>query len=203
MPEEGTSDAKAVSSCSSTEGRASRSRCFYIYKWALIVSLLLHLIGTLVSVPWMPNLVRDILKEWNTTTVALNYSGAEPMEATDAVVYGVIFVSLMATLVFVALGIVSLYKECFSLCIIYGILMILIAAASICCAKYTIILVMMIIEFILAPLIILFAVLIKRADRLAPESSQKLNEEETTDSLKKKQRPADNADEIDGENVKV
>ena len=129
-----------------------------------------------------------------------HYSGAEPIEATDAVIYGVIFVSMIATIIFVAIGVIALYKECFILCIIYGILMILLAAASICCAKHPIGLAMTITQFVLAPLILLFAVLIKRADRLAPESSQKLtNEEETTDSLKKKQRPE--PDEADAENV--
>lgn len=202
MAEEVGSDAKAVSSCGSSAGRASRSRCFKVYKYALILLLVLFFIVTVASTPWMPDLVRDILKEWNTTTVAMNYSGAEPLQVTDAVVYGVIFSSMMITILYVLVGVIILYKECFVSSIIYGIATILIAAASVCCAKYTIFLITTVTEFVLGPLVILFAVLIKRADRLAPESSQKLtNEEETTDSLKKKQRPE--PDEADAENVKV
>lgn len=204
MAEEGGSEAKAVSSsCGSSAARASRSRCFKVYKYALILLLVLFFIVTLASTPWMPDLVRDIFKEWNTTTVAMNYSGAEPLQVTDAVVYGVIFSSMMITIIYVLVGVIVLYKECFISSILYGITTILIAAASVCCIKYTIFLITTITEFVLAPLIILFGILIKRADRLAPESSQKLtNEEETTtDSLKKKQRPE--ADEADTENVKV
>lgn len=202
MAEEGGSDAKAVSSCGSSAARASRSRCFKVYKCALILLLVIFFLVTLASTPWMPDLVRDIFKEWNTTTVAMNYSGAEPLQVTDAVVYGVIFSSMIITIIYVLVGVIVLYKECFVSSIIYGITTVLIAAASVCCIKYTIFLITTITEFVLGPLVVLFAVLIKRADRLAPESSQKLtNEEETADSLKKKQRP--DPDEADAENVKV
>ena len=205
MAEEGGSDGKVVSSaCSSSAAHASRSRCFKVYKYALILSLVLFLVLVLVSTPWMPPYVRDILNSMNTTTVALNYSGAESFQFTDVHVYGIIASSLIATAVYVLFGVFVLYKECFYLIIVFGIVTLAAAIATICCAStHVAALVTMIIEFALVPVILLFAVLIKRADRLAPESSQKLtNEEETTDSLKKKKQKPE-SDDADPDNVKI
>lgn len=213
MAEDSTPEAKAVSSSCSSRARASRSRCFHAFKWIIILLILVMLVVTLAATPWMPDYVRQVLADLNmTSSVALNYSETEPLQVTDNLVYAIIGLSVFLTVVYTIVGVIALIRESFCLCIAYGLLTLVIGGTGICCTKYVWVLVSTVACLTLAPLIITFAVLIKRADRLAPESSQMLtNEEDGQDSLKKKkskkqqpppEAPAD-SDEVDPDNVRV
>jgi general stress protein CsbA len=136
-----------------------------------LVLLLLGLFGaTLASTPWCVEMARDLLKDINSTTMGQMYAGYEPIQMSDTLVYSAVGVALFLTFLVLLFGVISIIKENFICCIIFALTLFLCVAASACCYTHTLFLINMIVDVILGVLTLFFSILIKRADRLAPES---------------------------------
>jgi len=151
--------------------RPSRTRCFKVYKFLLVLYLLGLFAATLGSTPWCVELARDLLKEVNQTSMMQMYGGYEPIQVTDTLVYGAVGVALFLTFLLLLFGLISIIKECFVLCLLFGLTLFVCVGASICCYHHTLFLINMVVDVVLGILVIIFSILIKRADRLAPTSS--------------------------------
>lgn len=172
------SDLKGNEATSSQSTKPSRSRCFKLFKYSLLTTLIIIFITTLASTPWCIQLARSIMKDLNATSnLATVYSvtsgndstnSTVPAELTDTIMYSVVGVSLFVTLVYLTFGLIAVYRESFILSVIFGVSLIVFFAASICCYHHLIFLVNMIIDLILGSWVLLYAVLVKRADKLSP-----------------------------------
>lgn len=150
--------------------RPSRSRCFKVYKYLLLTALIAYFIATLASTPWCVGLSRDILQTLNTTSMAQMYSGQEPLILTDTLVYATVGVALLFTFVWLLFGLIGVWKECFFMVVTFGVSLLLFFAGSICFFDvHLLVLINLIVDIVLGLIVLIFAILIKRADRLAPQ----------------------------------
>ena len=163
-------DLKNEESKKDCQRRPSRSRCFKVYKYVLVLFLLGLFVATLGSTPWCVQLARELLKDINATTMGQAYAGYEPVEMTDTLVYSAVGVALFLTFLLLLFGVISVFKESFVCCLLFALALFLCVAASVCCYTHTLFLINMVIDVILGVLVLFFSILIKRADRLAPES---------------------------------
>lgn len=166
------------SSTSPATNKPSRSRCFKLFKYSLLTTLIILFIATLASTPWCIQFARSFMKDLNATsnlgTVYTLTSGNDsnnstvPAELTDTIMYSVVGVSLFVTLVYLTFGLIAVYRESFILSVIFGISLIVCFAASICCYHHLVFLINMILDLILGSWVLLYAILVKRADKLSP-----------------------------------
>lgn len=183
--------------------RPSRSRCFRVYKWILVTAVIIMMILTLASTPWCIDLARELLHEiMNSTSTGspLDDSGRNENNEnrlnqtaliTDTLVYGVVGISLLLTMIFLIFGLVAIWVESPPFSIIFSILLFICFGASICCYDRLLFLINMAIDAVLGLLVLLYAIIVKRADRLAPtegSSPLQLGQEEDEKSSKKKQK---------------
>lgn len=165
-----TDTSKSVSSTQTPSRKHhSRSRCFKIFKWTLMIMLLGLFVATLASTPWCVELARDLLKDINSTTMGQVYSGYEPIQLTDSLVYGVVGVALFLTFLLLLFGTISVWRESFVGSLVFSVLLLLCVAGSACCYHHTLFLINIIVDVVLGVLVFFYSICIKRADRLAPE----------------------------------
>lgn len=160
--------------------RPSRSRCFRVYKVILVGAVISMMILTLASTPWCIDLTRELLHEIMNSTAPLyvtespvtgdSLSGNKTELITDTLIYGVVGISLLITMIFLIFGLVSIWCESTGCSIVFSILLFICFGASFCCYDRLLFLINMSIDLVLALLVLLYAVVVKRADRLAPTS---------------------------------
>lgn len=163
-----------------TRPRPSRSRCFRVYKVILVGAVISMMILTLASTPWCIDLTRELLHEIMNSTAPLyvtespvagdNLSGNKTELITDTLVYGVVGISLLITMIFLIFGLISIWCESAGCSIVFSILLFICFGASFCCYDRLLFLINMSIDLILALLVLLYGIVVKRADRLAPTS---------------------------------
>lgn len=163
--------------------RISRSRCFNVYKWLLIIALIAGALATLASIPWCISLTRQLLEEHNasngtspTMAQLYNSSGQEQLLVTDELIYIIVGVSIGLTLLYLLIGILVLIKESFIGSLLFGITLLLCTVGSVFYMQHLLVLINLIVDAVLGLLIILYALTIKRADRLSPETADDLDE---------------------------
>lgn len=162
-----------------SRSRPSRSRCFRVFKFILVGAVFSMMILTLASTPWCIDLTRELLHEIMNSTAPLyasensegdSFNGNSTELITDTLVYGVVGISLLLTMVFLLFGLISIWCESAAFSIVFAIILILCFAASFCCYDRLLFLINMCIDAGLALLVLLYAIVVKRADRLAPAS---------------------------------
>lgn len=178
--------------------RPSRSRCFRVYKWILVVAVIVMMILTLASTPWCIDLARELLHEMiNSTATESSLDGNNEHGLnrtaliTDTLVYGVVGISLLLTMIFLIFGLVAIWVESSGCSVIFSILLFLCFGASVCCYDRLLFLINMAIDAVLGLLVLLYAIIVKRADRLAPtegSSPVQVGQEEDEKSSKKKKK---------------
>lgn len=183
-----------------TRPRPSRSRCFRVYKFILVGAVVTMMILTLASTPWCIDLTRELLHEIMNSTAPLyatdspiaadNLSGNRTELITDTLVYGVVGISLLLTMIFLIFGLVAIWCESAACSIAFFVLLFICFAASLCCYDRLLFLINMSIDAILALLVLLYAIAVKRADRLAPTSGSptRAAQEGNEKSKKKKEK---------------
>lgn len=164
--------ASAAAAAPKLTPRISRSRCFKVFKWTLFAALILLALATVASTPWCFGLTRELLLELNNTSGSMSqiYSGEEPLEVTDELVYIVVAVSVALTLLYLTIGLVAVYRESFWLSLFFGISLLACAGGSVVYYEHLLFLINMVVDAVLGLLIVLYALAVKRADRLSPES---------------------------------
>lgn len=165
----------------SKSSKTSRSRCFKLFKYTLLLALISLFIVAVASTPWCIQFARDYLRNLNATsnlamvyTVTSGSSNASnstvPSEITDTIVYSIVGFSLLLTIIYLTFGIIAIYKESFILSLVFSLSLVTFFALSICCYDQLIFLINMILDLILATWVLLYAILVKRADKLSPSN---------------------------------
>lgn len=163
---------------SGVRSKVSRSRCFKIFKYTLLFSLICLFIAALASTPWCIDFAREYLRNINATsnlaavyTVTTGSNAANstvPSEITDTIVYSIVGFSLLLTIIYLTFGIIAIYKESFVLSLVFSLSLLTFFALSLCCYDQLIFLINMIFDLILGTWVLLYAILVKRADKLSP-----------------------------------
>ncbi|KAI1290895.1 hypothetical protein HDE_07760 [Halotydeus destructor] len=171
--------------------RLSRSRCFKLFKWTLVAAILVMAMGTIGGIPWYLDLTRQLLDDMNNGNTSMGQMYAaegtgEPLEVTDELVYAVIGISVLITILYLTFGIVGAIRESFCLTLTFGISLLLCFGASIPFYGHLLFLVNMVVDLLLGLLFVFFALTIKRADRLAPESPDELDMQNGDEEKKRK-----------------
>ena len=178
----------------------SRSRCFRVYKFILLGAVIIMMILTLASTPWCIDLTRELLHETMNATAPLyatenpiaadNLSGNRTELITDTLVYGAVGISLLITLIILVFGLISIWCEAAGCSIVFSVILFICSGASLCCYDRILFLINMAIDAALAILVLLYAIAVKRADRLAPSSGSptRAAQEKSEETKKKKEK---------------